>query len=602
MKTTKKPASTDIKTEWDFSHMYKGYNDPKIEKDVLGYVRLFKIFANKYKDKKFIKNTPSLVKALEDYTVLMEKGSPVALWYVHLEKLKDTTNTNLQARVTRLDEIFQKGTKEILFFPSAISKIELKKQTALLKDKRLVDYKYFLQNLFTKGRYTLSDAEEKVITDKDSIAHTAWVDAFAKYKNSQKVKKGSKEISIGEAMAIKSDLPRKERRVLHKAVMQKYKDISFMAEAEMNAVIRNKKNDDELRGYKTPYESTILGYQNDVKSIENLVDVVTKSNPISHRFHDLKRKILNKAEGVGADEKMTMADTATGIATSKTAAKTLSFGDSVKMIKDAFTETDPEFGTIFQQYVDKGQIDVFPAQGKHTGAFCWSVINSKYTYILLNFSGKLRDVSTLAHEMGHGIHWDLSKSQPAHYQDFTTSVAEVASTFFENVLFDKLLEVASPEEKKDLLLGYIQDRVFSIFSQVAYFQFEKKLHAAVREQGYVSKEEMAKMFADCRRSYLGDAVEIVEEDGYAFTYISHFRTFFYVYSYAYGQLIADALYAEYKKDKKFIEKVKKFLRAGGSMSPADIFKSIGIDTTKPDFFKKGLKKLSDDIDVVSKMG
>lgn len=589
-----------VKTEWDFSHMYKGITDPKVERDIQANVRAFKSFAAKYKDKRFLKNALTLAKALEDWNELDEKGSSLALWYLYLEKRRSTGDAELQAQATRLDDVLKTGIKEILFFNTAVGKIDLKKQKIFLKDKKLEPYRYLLKVLFARGKYMLSDAEEKILTEKQSVAHTAWTNLMTKYQNEQKVKWGKKTIPLSEALGIKADLPRAERRALHKEVVQKYKDISFVAEAELNAVIRNKKINDELRGYKTPYEATVLSYQNDLKSIESLVDTVTKSNKISHRFFALKAKILNEVEQTGED-KITMAELATGISTAKNAQKKISFEEAAVMVKNALTETSPEFGELFQGYLDNAQIDVFPKQGKQTGAFCWGMIGSPRTYVFLNFAGKLRDVSTLAHEMGHAIHWDFAKAQPARYQDFTISVAEVASTFFENILFDRLLENASDEEKRDLLLSNVQDRVFTIFSQIAYFQFEKKLHAAVREKGNVSKEEIARMFADCRRSYLGDAVDVTEDDGYAYVYISHFRRFFYVYSYAYGQLIADALYAEYKKDKKFIEKIKKFLRAGGSMSPADIFKSIGIDTTKPDFFKKGLKKLNDDLEKVSKM-
>jgi oligoendopeptidase F len=223
------------------------------------------------------------------------------------------------------------------------------------------------------------------------------------------------------------------------------------------------------------------------------------------------------------------------------------------------------------------------------------------TYVLLNYVDKLNDVSTLAHEMGHAIHSDLSKKQESIYQDYPISVAEVASTFFENVLFDNLLEIALPEEKRDLLVNKVQDNVFTIFAQIAYFQYEKNIHKAVKEKGYLSKEEFASMFAECRKSYVGDSVEVVETDGYGYVYINHFRYFFYVYSYAYGQLIANAMYEEYKKDKSFGAKIKKFLSAGGSATPEDIFKSIGIDTSKPDFFLKGLKKIEKDLDAVEGM-
>ena len=401
-------------------------------------------------------------------------------------------------------------------------------------------------------------------------------------------------------MGIKSNLPRTKRRALHKEVMELYKKISFVAEGELNAIIKNKSIDDSLRGYKTPYESTIRGYQNDVTSIENLVNVVTKSNSLSHRFFKVKAKVLNEAEN-SEDTKITIADLATGVLRAKNANKHISFETSVEIIRKSFQEAGPEFAQILDRYLDNGQIDVFPKQGKRTGAFCWPMIGSDKTYVLLNHAGKLQDISTFAHEMGHAIHSDYSKSQPAIYQDYTISVAEVASTFFEHILLDSLMKEATVDEKRDLLFTQVQDRIMTIHAQIAYFQFEKKLHAKVKEQGFVGKAEIAKMFVDCRKSYVGDAVEVTEEDGYAYVYISHFRNFFYVYSYAYGQLIADALYAEYKKDKTFIKKIKVFLHAGGSMSPEDIWKSIGIDTTKPDFFKKGLKVLEQDIEQLEKM-
>lgn len=591
---------TSYKTQWDFSHMYTSITDPRVEKSVLGYVKAFKAFAKMYKDKKFLKSTSGIVKALADWNTLQEKVSPLALWYVSLEQTRNQTDTVLTAELTRLTDLYTKGSQEVIFFTTALSKIDGKKQSTLLKDKRLAPYAYFLRVLFTQGVHKLSDEEERILSEKEAVAHEAWTQFRSRHTSEQTVKYGNKTIPLSQALSIKTDLPRGQRRILHAAVMEQCKKSSFVSEAELNAVIRNSIIDNDLRGYTKPYEATVLEYQNDLKTVENLVDVVTKSNNISHDFFRLKANMLNAIEG-STDEKITMADVVTGIATAKTTRSNIPFDEAVTLIGNVFTSVDPEFGHIFQTYVERGQIDAFPATGKRSGAFCWSQVGADRTYILLNYTGKVEDMSTIAHEMGHGFHYDLSRTQTPIYRNFTISVAEVASTFFENVLFDTLLEKATPEEKKDLLIQDVQSRVMTIFGQIAYFQFEKKLHAAVRAKGYVSKEEMAEMFVECRKSYLGDAVEVVENDGYAYVYISHFRNFFYVYSYAYGQLIADALYAEYKKDKAFIHKVKQFLRAGGSMSPADIFKSIGIDTTKPDFFKKGLKKLKDDLDVIRNM-
>ncbi len=599
MTNVKPVTKTVIKTEWDFSKLYKNINDPKIEKDVDAICRHFLTFAKKYKDLKFLKSSKGMLKALKDYEILSNKTSAIPLWYLGLQQTVDNANNEIQAKITKLSNQYIKAYKDILFFGLAISKLDKKTQDKYLKDKTLKKYQYSLEVDFKHGKYLLSEKEEKIMTDKSQVAHTAWEEMNDRYVNIQKIKFKNKDMSLSEAMSIKSDLPRADSRIIHKTVMEKYKEISFVAEGELNAVIQNKRIDDELRGCVKPYESTIVGYQNDIKSIENLVDVVTKNNTISHRFFKLKAKVLNKKEN-SIDKKITMADVATSLSTAKSSKKNIPFADACKLVKDSFYEIDPQFADIFQSYLENGQIDAFPRLGKRTGAFCSPITNAP-TYVLTNFAGKLSDISTLAHEMGHAIHSDLSKSQGPMYEGYTISVAEVASTFFENVLFDNLLKIATPDEKKDLMINKIQDSIFTIFAQIAYFQYEKNIHKAVKEKGFVSKEELASMFVEARKSYLGDAVEIVENDGYAYVYIGHFRSFFYVYSYAYGQIIAEALYEEYKKDKSFVEKIKKFLSAGGSMSPEDIFKSIGIDTSKPDFFLKGLKKIEKDLGVVEGM-
>lgn len=589
-----------LKTTWDFSSIYTSIDDPKIDTDIKKIEKAFADFAKKYEDKRFIRTATLLKQALDDRNKLERQTSPICSWYIHLEKSINTTDTRLEAKNRLIQDRYVAAAKKIIFFNIAIAKIPEATQKKYLADKLLKPYAYYLKLMFDEGIYMLSEAEEKIIADKQSVAHDAWESAQSSYKNSQQVKHGKKMISIGEAMSIKADLPRSQRRALHTEVMETYKRISFFAEAELNAVIKNKTIDDTLRGYKKPYESTVRGYQNDIRAIENLVDVVTASNSIAHRYFKVKAKVLNEAEN-STDKQITMADIVTGVKRARGAKKTVSFEEAVATVKKSFSAAGQEYADFLDRYLENGQIDVYPKQGKRGGAFCSPCPGSDKTYVMLNFGGTESDISTIAHEMGHAIHSDLAKIQPPIYEGYTISVAEVASTFFENILFEDVYKHASIDKKRDLLLTKVGDNIFSIFAQTAYFQFEKKLHAAVKEKGYVSKEEMAAMFAECRRSYLGEAVEVTETDGYGYVYISHFRYFFYVYAYAYGQLIANALYAEYKKDKTYIEKVKKFMQAGGSMSPEDIWKSIGIDTTKPDFFKKGIKAIEKDLEDLEKL-
>ncbi len=592
----------NIKTDWDFSYIYKDIYDKKIDIELKNIDFLHTEFAKRYEDKKYIKNAKDLKKAIDDYSELIEKTSPIFLWYIGIQKELNAIDKDIEIRYKKLESEYTKIVQKTLFFTLNIAQIDKEKQEKYIKDKNLKIYNYFLKNIFDNSKYNLSEKEEKILIEKQQVSHDAWITFQTAYKNSQKVKHGKKEISIAEAMAIKSSLPRKERRSLHKEIMNTYKNISFVAEAELNAVIKNKNIDDTLRGYTKPYEETIYAYHNTISEIENLVKAVNSYNHISHEFYSLKTKVLNEAEN-SQDNFITMADINTSVEKYKKSKKekNISLEKCIELLHNVFDNADIEFSNLFRKYYTEGHIDFFPKQGKSVGAFC-SGIKGSQTKVLVNYSGSFKDIMTLAHEMGHAFHTDFSKKQIPIYQKYTISVAEVASTFFENIVIDYLIENAkTEEEKKDLLFAKIEENIGTIFSQIAYFEYEKKLHEEIKKHGYIKKEYMAELFRKCRASYLGDSVKIEDEDGYGYVYISHFRYFFYTYAYAYGQIIANALYFEYKKDKKFIEKIKKFFEAGKSMSPEDIFSSIGVDIKKPDFFKKGLKVIEKDIEKYKNM-
>ncbi len=220
---------------------------------------------------------------------------------------------------------------------------------------------------------------------------------------------------------------------------------------------------------------------------------------------------------------------------------------------------------------------------------------------MLNHANDIRSLETLAHEMGHAIHTELSKPQPVHYRDYTIAVAEVASTFFEQVLFDDLEQELTPKEQIIFLHNKVLGDIVTIFRQITCFNFEKELHAEIRKVGAISKEEMANLMVKHMKAYLGPAVDVSQDDGYVYVGWPHIRYFFYTYTYAYGQLISKVLFEKWKEDKSYAKKIEQFLRAGGSMSPKDIFKSIGIDTTDPKFFISGLKSIEKDIEKLEKL-
>lgn len=577
-----------IKLKWDLENLlYKSPQDPNIEKDVQKIELAYSSFAKKYSNKNFLESAEKLKTALDDYEKLCSLKSP----FVYLKLFSDFGNKeDVMALQNRYSQRLTKSSNLILFFDLSLGGLTKEKQKNFLLNPLLKKYQYFLKQIFNQSKYNLSEPEEKILKLSSLTSSVLWVRNQNKLQLKQSIKFKNKEISIGEASNLLRSSNKKNREVLGKLINQKLKDISFFAECEMNAIILNKKMRDELRGYKKPYSATILGYQNDEKVIENLVDIVTKNYKISHRFYKIKAKLLK-------EKYLNYWDRSASIGTNT---KKIPFEKGLSVLQNAFSKLGPRYLNYLNTYMENGQVDVFPRLLKASGAYCWSNTNMP-TFVLLNYTNDLDSIMTFGHEMGHAIHGELSKSQPVIYEGHTTSVAEVASTLFENFVFEDIFQTLNEKEKIIALHNRIEDDVVTIFRQIACFNFETELHNTIREKGNLEANEIGLMLNKHMKNYIGPVVKMTEDDGYHFVYWSHIRRFFYVYSYAYGQIISKALYKNYQKDKKFLTKIEQFLSAGESMAPEDIFKSIGIDTKNPKFFLDGLMQIEKDIDTLEKL-
>lgn len=581
-----------MKTSWNLGLLYKSHTDPQIEKDIVSAERDFVKFEKIYKGKTdYLKNETKLLKALNDFEALFATrsfGKPISYFQFILDL--DSKDSVARGKATQLIERLTKIEQKISFFELSLAQIPVPLQKKLLASKRLIKYSYFLKKIFNRAKHNLTEAEEKILGLKSLTSYMHWVNSTEKILAKQSVRFNGSDISLPEAMNKIEELPLKPRRELHASVMKVLESLSDVAESEINAVVTDKKINDELRDYVEPYDATILGYQNKRESVMSLITTVTKHFHLSHRFYTLKAKLLKLPHLEYSDRNVGIAKNVTEI----------TFTQSVALLQKVFKDADPEFEAILNRFLENGQIDVFPKMGKVGGAYCSGDTNAP-TFVLLNNVDTLDSVSTFAHEMGHAIHTEFSKSQPVFSQGYSISTAEVASTLFESILFDALFEKSSPEEKVAMLHQKINDDVQTIFRQIACFNFETEMHRTIRAKGGMSKEELRALMNTHMSAYMGPAMKIAEIDGNFFVQWSHIRRFFYVYSYAFGQLISKALHAEYKKDKKFMIKIKQFLSAGGSDTPENIFKAIGIDVTKPDFWKKGLESIEKDIDMLEKL-
>jgi len=579
------------KTEWNLGHIYKGDIKKLVAKDCASLKKAHLAFAKKYKkDKGHLKNAGALAKAILEYENLMINPAserPYA-FFGHRTSLNVGDN-EAQAEIAKLSDFYTNLANELEFFILEIGKIPKELQNKFLKSKELLPFKYFLKKLFESAKHHLSEAEEKIMNFKSTPAHGMWVFGFSKLLNKQMVRFENKDIPINEVLAKIPTLETKRRRALHNETMKVLEKISDFAESEINAVITDKKINDKIRGFKTPFEATVKGYENDPKTVKDLVETVTKNFDIAHRFYKIKAEMLK-------EEKLSYADRAAKVDEIEIK---ISFEEAVNKVIKSFNEADLDFGNFVKEMFDNGLVDVFPKKNKHGGAFCSSGMNIP-TYILLNHIDDFRSMTTLAHEMGHGIHAKYSKKQRPIYEGHTIAVAEVASTFFENLVFEEALKNISPKEKMLLLHNKISDDIATIFRQIACFNFENELHLTVRKEGFLPKEKIAELMNRHMQSYLGPVFNLTPEDGYFFVNWSHIRNFFYVYSYAFGQIISDALYERYKKDKSKIKDVIEFLSAGCSDSPENIFKKIGINPNKK-LFETGLLRIKSNIDELEKL-
>lgn len=580
----------EIRTEWDFSKHFDREDKEKranLRKENLEQAELF---AKKWRENTAYLSNPKVLKeALDDYeNLLKNNGSDYdEAYFLELLRQVNQTDTSLKAEYNRAEEICKKFADHVRFFCLSVAKIPLEKQQEFLRDESLGRYKHFLKRIFDTGKYDLSEAEERIMSKWTTSAYSMWVDMLesllAKEERTTQNEEGERiSAPFSKLMSL---LLSKQKDVRDEAarhindILEKYNDV---AEAELNAVLQRSKVNAELRGFERP--DTPRHIQDDIEPevVDALVEAVQENYALAKEFYELKAKLLGQ-EKLGYHERNVEYGEMK---------KKYSFEEATTLIHDTFKDLDEEFATIFETYLKEGQIDVYPKKGKVDGAFCAHSLITRPTYILLNHDGSMRDVTTLAHELGHGINNEfMKKGNNALYFDTPKSTAEVASTFMEDFVLERLLKKASDEERLALMMQKLNDDISTITRQIACYRFEQELHETFREKGYLSKEEIGALFQKNMKAYMGDFVEQSSGSENWWVYWSHIRTYFYVYSYASGLLISKALQKKVREDSSFIEKVKVFLAAGTSKAPKEIFLDLDIDISKKEFWTDGLNEV-----------
>jgi oligoendopeptidase F len=578
------------RTLWNLKPLFASDNDPRMEEKRKIVSEKSNAFINAWKDRTDYLEDPLILKqALDQYELWKRQWGTDGDegYYFWLRTQQDQTDAKLKAKFNKIEEFSKKLENESQFFYLRIARIRPELQERFLTHSALGKYHHFLERIFAESRYHLSEPEEKIMNLKSATSYSNWTRMTSEFLSREEravlTEKGVKKVMpFSEVTGLMNS---KQKRVRDRAaeafndILKKNVDV---AEAEINSVLANKKVDDELRSTLRP--DTLRHVADDIESevVDTLIASVAGRFDIPARYYALKAKLL-KIKRLEYHER----NVEYGVV-----AKRYPYPQSVDLVYTVMNKLDRKFGEIFAGFIKNGQIDAFPRKGKDSGAFCMHHLITQPTYILLNHTGKLHDVLTIAHELGHGINNELIREKQ-HALDFgtPTSTAEVASTFMEDFVLEEIIRSADDEVRLAIMMQKLNDDVSSIFRQAACYRFEQELHAVFRTKGYLSKEVIGTLFRKHMAAYMGKAVEQSEGSENWWVYWSHIRYFFYVYSYAGGLLISKALQNSVKRDPAFIEKVKEFLSAGLSDSPKNIFHRLGIDVTDKQFWGKGLDEV-----------
>jgi oligoendopeptidase F len=506
--------------------------------------------------------------------------------YASLRFAVDTADPAVGALMQRVQERATAIDTRLLFVELEWAALPDERVDELLADERLAFCAHHLRAARRYRQHLLSEPEERILNEKGVTGRSAWSRLFSELTSAITVELpdaegGTRATKLEEALARLADPDREVRRAAAEAVTAGLAPGLRTRAFVFNTLLLDKAVDDRLRGYPSWITSRNLANEATDESVQALVDSVQRRYDLPRRWYALKARIL------GVD-RLADYDRMASVASSEAR---IGWSEARDLVLESYRSFSPEMAEAARRFFAEGWIDAPVRPAKRPGAFCAYTVPSHHPYLMLNWTGRRRDVLTLAHELGHGLHGWLARDQGVFHQATPLTLAETASVFGETVTFGRLLDAtADPGERLALLAESIEGAIATVFRQTAMNRFEAAVHTARREEGELSVERFGDLWADTQAAMLGDAVEITEGYRTWWSYVPHFiGTPGYVYAYAYGQLLALSVYARYEEQGgDFVPRYLHLLSAGGSMPPEDLGRIVGCDLDDPGFWDGGL--------------
>jgi oligoendopeptidase F len=581
--------------EWDLSDLYAAEDAPEIGRDKAWLDDECASFAADYEGKLAGLSATDLLNCIRRY----EKIDMVAgrlMSFAGLRYYQHTTDPARGKFMSDMQEAITNATTPLVFFSLEFNRIADDVYEALMgADAGLARYRPVLDRMRAMKPYQLSDELEKFLHDQSTVGAAAWNKLFDETIAGLSFDVDGETMAIEATLNLLTDPDRARREVGARALVDTFQArVSLFARVH-NTLAKEKEIEDRWRKLPTPQAGRHLANHVEAEVVEALRNAVVAAYPrLSHRYYALKAKWLGleTLEVWDRNAPLPMEDTTL-----------VNWADARKTVMDAYRGFDPRMADLAEPFFDKGWIDAAVKEGKAPGAFAHPTVTDAHPYVMLNYLGKPRDVMTLAHELGHGVHQRLAAGQGELLSSTPLTLAETASVFGEMLTFRKLLDGAeTPARRKVLLAGKVEDMINTVVRQIAFYDFECKLHAA-RAKGELTPDDINALWMSVQAESLGPVFNFM--DGYEtfWAYIPHFvHSPFYVYAYAFGDGLVNALYAVYAEGGDgFQDKYFEMLKAGGSKHHKELLEPFGLDASDPAFWDKGLSMIEGFIDELEAM-
>jgi len=569
---------------WNLSALYSAIDDPKIEATWQALGERVDRFAEQYRDQVATLSPLHLAEALREYEAIATMlVKPVT--YANLLYSCDSATPEVGAFLADQMERMSATNVKMLFFDLELQDIPSDRADVLIQDPALFDYKHHLQTVRRYSDHKLSEPEEVILEETANTGCRAWVRLYEELLATHPfyVKKPgdaeATEMTEPEVLALLRESDRDLRQAAADGLTRGLSELERAFVFTYNTLLQDKKVGDRLRRHPYAEHSRHLSNELDKETVDLVVSMCAENYPIVARFYERKRELLGLSELTHIDRYAPLHDSA----------EKKGWEEGKAIVLDSFGSMSPILRERAAEFFEKNWIDAEPRKGKQGGAFCNYNTPDTHPVVFMNYQNKLDDVMTLAHELGHGVHASLSMDQTYLNYQGTLPLAELASTFGEMLVFERIVADASPSDQLALYAEKCEGVFATVFRQAALYHFEVRAHQARREEGELSAEDYGEIWQEELQRMFGDSVVMGEQHKKWWMMIGHFFFApFYVYAYSFGELLALSLYAKAKADgPEFVERYIEMLRRGGSQSPQELMDYVGVDLNSREFWQGG---------------